>query len=165
LGLGILGLVAIFNPFTFDWGDRGAVAGNALLLLAAMLWAASIVHNRGHAWRSTPFQLAPWQALLAAALLTLAAVSLEGPPLISWNGRSIALLLFAGIPGTALAYWAAAVSSSELPASTTSLGLLGTPAVSVAVALLLLGETPTFPLVLALVLLIGGIAVGATGRA
>ena len=165
LGLGILGLVAIFNPFTFDWGDRGAVAGNALLLLAAMLWAASIVHNRGHAWRSTPFQLAPWQALLAAVLLTLAAVSIEGPPLVSWNGRSIALLLFAGIPGTALAYWAAAVSSSELPASTTSLGLLGTPAVSVAVALLLLGETPTFPLVLALVLLIGGIAVGATGRA
>ena len=157
------GSLAIFNPFTFDWGDRGAVAGNALLLLAAMLWAASIVHNRGHAWRSTPFQLAPWQALLAAVLLTLAAVSIEGVPLVSWNGRSIALLLFAGIPGTALAYWAAAVSSSELPASTTSLGLLGTPAVSVGVALLLLGEAPTFPLVLALALLIGGIAVGASG--
>src|SRR6185295_17085720 len=129
-----------------DWGDRGAVAGNALLLLAAMLWAASIVHNRGHAWRATPFQLAPWQALLAAALLTLAALSIEGPPVVSWNGHSLALLLFAGIPGTALAYWAAAVSSSELPASTTSLGLLGTPAVSVVVALLLLGEAPTFPL-------------------
>jgi len=163
LGLGILGLVVIFNPVTFDWGDRGAVAGNALLLLAAMLWAASIVHNRGHAWRATPFQLAPWQALLAAALLTLAALSIEGPPVVSWNGHSLALLLFAGIPGTALAYWAAAVSSSELPASTTSLGLLGTPAVSVAVALLLLGEAPTLPLLLALVLLIGGIAVGATG--
>jgi len=163
LGLGILGLVAIFNPFTFDWGDRGAVAGNALLLLAAMLWAASIVHNRGHAWRSTPFQLAPWQALLAAGLLTLAAVSIEGPPVVSWNGRAMALLLFAGIPGTALAYWAAAVSSSELPASTTALGLLGTPAVSVVVALLLLGEAPTLALMLALVALIGGIAVGATG--
>ena len=164
LGLGILGLVVIFNPFTFDWGDRGAVAGNALLLLAAMLWAASIVHNRGHAWRATPFQLAPWQALLAAALLTLAALSIEGPPVVSWNGHSLALLLFAGIPGTALAYWAAAVSSSELPASTTSLGLLGTPAVSCAVALLLLGEAPTLPLLLALALLIGGIAVGATGQ-
>jgi drug/metabolite transporter (DMT)-like permease len=163
LGLGILGLVAIFNPFTFNWGDRGAVAGNALLLLAAMLWAASIVHNRGHVWRSTPFQLAPWQALLAAVLLTLAAVGLEGPPTVPWNGEALALLLFAGIPGTALAYWAAAVSSSELPASTTSLGLLATPAVSVAVALVLLGEAPTFPLMLALLLLIAGIAVGATG--
>jgi drug/metabolite transporter (DMT)-like permease len=82
---------------------------------------------------------------------------------VTWNGEALALLLFAGIPGTALAYWAAAVSSSELPASTTSLGLLATPAVSVAVALVLLGEAPTIPLLLALLLLIAGIAVGATG--
>lgn len=163
LGIGILGLVAIFNPFTFDWSDRAAIAGNAILLLAAMLWAASIVHNRGHTWHSTPFQLAPWQALAAAALLTLAAYGIEGAPVVSWNGRAAALLLFAGIPGTALAYWAAAVSSSELPASTTSLGLLGTPAVSVGVALLLLGEEPTWPLLAALALLIGGICVGALG--
>jgi drug/metabolite transporter (DMT)-like permease len=164
LGIGILGLVAIFNPFSFDWSDRHAVFGNAALILAAMLWAASIVHNRGHLWRSTPFQLAPWQALLAAVLLTMAALVLEGPPVLSLDARAAALLAFAGIPGTALAYWAAAVSSSELPASTTALGLLGTPAVSVAVAMLLLGEEPTWSLVLALALLIAGIAVGASGR-
>jgi drug/metabolite transporter (DMT)-like permease len=163
LGLGILGLMAIFNPFTFQWGDPNAVLGNALLLLAAMLWAASIVHNRGHLWRSTPFQLAPWQALLAALLLTLAAWSIEGPPQVTWTWQALLLLLFAGIPGTAIAYWAAAVSSSELPAATTSLGLLATPAVSVAVALVLLGEAPSLSLLLALALLIGGIAVGATG--
>ncbi|HEU0158957.1 MAG TPA: DMT family transporter [Hyphomicrobiaceae bacterium] len=163
LGLGILGLLAIFNPFTFHWGDPNAVLGNALLLLAAMLWAASIVHNRGHLWRSTPFQLAPWQALLAALLLTLAAWSIEGPPQVTWTWQALLLLLFAGIPGTAIAYWAAAVSSSELPAATTSLGLLATPAVSVAVALVLLGEAPSLALLLALALLIGGIAVGATG--
>jgi drug/metabolite transporter (DMT)-like permease len=164
LGLGIVGLVAIFNPFSFDWSDRHAILGNALLILAAMLWAASIVHNRGHLWHSTPFQLAPWQALLAAVLLSLAAFVLEGPPVVSWDARAAGLLAFAGIPGTALAYWAAAVSSSELPASTTALGLLGTPAVSVTVAMLLLGEQPTWSLLLALGLLIAGIAVGASGR-
>jgi len=164
LAIGILGLVAIFNPFTFDWGDRRAVVGNAALLLAALLWAASIVHNRGHVWRSTPFQLAPWQALLAAVLLTLAALGIEGVPVVTWSPRALFLLLFAGIPGTALAYWAAAVSSSELPASTTSLGLLATPAVSVAVAMGLLGEEPTLSLLAALVLLMGGIAIGASGR-
>ena len=78
LGLGVLGLIVIFNPATFDWSNRGAVLGNAAILLAAMLWAASIVHNRGHAWRSTPFQLAPWQALLAAAILTLVALRVRG---------------------------------------------------------------------------------------
>lgn len=165
LGLGVLGLLVIFNPVTFDWSNGRAVAGNAALLVAAVLWAASIVHNRSHAWRSSPFQLAPWQALLAAAILVPVAFAIEGPPVVTWNARSVLLLLFAGIPGTALAYWAAAVSSSELPASTTSLGLLGTPAVSIVVAIGLLGEEPTVSLVIALALLLFGVAVGISGRA
>src|SRR5581483_3829397 len=163
LALGLFGLMVIFNPITFDWSNRVAVAGNAALLAAAMLWAASIVHNRSHAWRSTPFQLAPWQALLAAVILVPTAYALEGPPVVVWNPMSVTLLAFAGIPGTALAYWAAAVSSSELPASTTSLGLLGTPAVSILVAIVLLGEQPTPSLIVALALLLLGVGVGISG--
>jgi drug/metabolite transporter (DMT)-like permease len=163
LGLGILGLVVIFNPLAFDWSDGRAIAGNGALLVAAFLWGLSIVHNRAHAWQSTPLQLAPWQALLAAAILSAIAGLVEGAPAVDWNATSVALLLFAGIPGTALAYWAAAVSSSDLPASTTSLGLLGVPAVSVVVALLLLGEQPTLALIIALALILTGVAVGMLG--
>ena len=163
LGLGVLGLIVIFNPTTFDWSDRRAVLGNAAILLAAMLWGASIVHNRGHVWLSTPFQLAPWQAMLAAAILTLVALVFEGPPAMQWNAHSALLLLFAGIPGTALAYWAAAVSSSELPASTTSLGLMATPAVSIVIAMAMLGEQPTVPLIAALALILIGVGVGISG--
>ena len=71
------------------------------------------------------------------------------------------LVLYAGIPGTALAYWAAAVSSSELP----SLGLLATPAISILVAVFLLGEQPTVILMLALTLILTGMAVGISGPA
>jgi drug/metabolite transporter (DMT)-like permease len=165
LGMGLLGLAVIFNPLAFDWNDRIAIAGNASILLGAALWGASIVHNRGHLWRSSAFQLAPWQALLASLLLTLVALAVEGWPTIIWTREMVALLLFAGIPGTALAYWAAAVSSSELPASTTSVGLLATPAVSVAVSLLLLGEQPTWALLAALTLLIGGVIIGMSSTA
>ncbi len=154
LGLGILGLVVIFNPLTFDWSDGNAIFGNAALLVAALLWGLSIVHNRAHVWRATPFQLAPWQALLAAAILVGIAAAVEGVPAIDWNVRSVLLLLFAGIPGTALAYWAVAVASSSLPAATTSIGLLGTPAVSVIVSMVMLGEQPTVPLIVALVLIL-----------
>src|SRR5262245_15991608 len=165
LGLGVLGLMAIFNPLAFDWRDRSAVAGNAALLLGALLWAASIVHNRSHRWCSTPFQLAPWQALLAAAILLPVAIRFEGVLNVTWNTTSAAMLLYAGIPGTALAYWAAAVSSSELPASTTSLGLLAAPAISILVALFLLGEQPNLILMLALTLILIGMAVGMSGSA
>jgi len=163
LGLGILGLVVIFNPLTFDWSDRNAILGNAALLAGALLWGLSIVHNRAHVWRATPFQLAPWQALLAAAILVATAAALEGVPAIDWNVRSVLLLLFAGVPGTALAYWAVAVASSSLPASTTSIGLLGTPAVSVIVSMVMLGEQPTVPLIAALVLILAGVIVGMSG--
>jgi drug/metabolite transporter (DMT)-like permease len=163
LALGILGLMLIFNPLTFNWRDHAAVMGNGALLLAAVLWGLSIVHNRAHAWKATPFQLAPWQALMAAAILSGIAFLIEGWPHIDWDARSIALLLFAGVPGTALAYWAVAVASSELPAATTSLGLLGTPAVSVLVAMAMLGERPTVALIAALVLILAGVAIGMTG--
>lgn len=163
LGLGLLGLAVIFNPFTFDWTDGRAVFGNAALLAGALLWGLSIVHNRAHVWHATPFQLAPWQALLAAVILSGIAFLAEGVPEIDWNVRSVLLLLFAGIPGTALAYWAVAVASSSLPAATTSLGLLGTPAVSVIVSMLMLGERPTVALVVALLLILAGVAVGISG--
>ena len=164
LALGIFGLLVIFNPLTFNWNDRVAIAGNGLLLLGAVLWGVSIVHNRAHQWKASPFQLAPWQALMAAVILSGIAIVIEGVPRIDWNPRSIGLLLFAGVPGTALAYWAVAVASSDLPASTTSVGLLGTPAVSVVVATILLGEWPSIALIVALLLILTGVAIGLSGR-
>jgi len=160
LGLGVLGLIAIFNPAAFDWSDRGAVAGNAALLVAAALWASSIVHNRSHNWRSTPFQLAPWPALLATAILVPIAFVFEGLPNVTWNATSLAMLLYAGIPGTALAYWAVAMASRFLPAITTSLGLLATPVVSIVVAAVWLQELPTADVLAAMGLILGGIAIG-----
>jgi drug/metabolite transporter (DMT)-like permease len=55
------------------------------------------------------------------------------------------------------------MASMTLPAVTTSLGLLATPVVSVTVATLWLGEPLTLSLAAALVLVLGGIALGATG--
>src|SRR5262245_61127742 len=64
VAVGLLGLAVLFNPLTFDWTDRGAILGNGAILLAAFLWAGSILHIRGHDWRSTPFDLVPWEMLL-----------------------------------------------------------------------------------------------------
>jgi drug/metabolite transporter (DMT)-like permease len=46
---------------------------------------------------------------------------------------------------------------------TTSLGLLATPVVSVVVATLWLGEGLTLSLLAAIVLILGGVAIGGTG--
>jgi drug/metabolite transporter (DMT)-like permease len=161
--IGLLGLLVLFNPAAFDWSNREAVLGNGAIIVAALLWAASILHIRGHRWQSTPFDLVPWEMLLATAILMPLAVATSNAPNTEWNVRLVALLLYAGVPGTALAYWAIAVASRNLPAVTTSLGLLATPVVSVVIATIWLGETPTLPLLAAIVLILGGVAIGVTG--
>jgi drug/metabolite transporter (DMT)-like permease len=163
VAVGLLGLGALFNPLAFDWADRHAVLGNAAVLLAALLWAASILHIRGHRWQSTPFDLVPWEMLLATLIVTPLALASDGPPAPLWTTRLVVLLLYAGIPGTAVAYWATAMASRALPAVATSLGLLLTPVLSVVVATLWLGEPITLSLVAAIVLILGGVALGTTG--
>jgi drug/metabolite transporter (DMT)-like permease len=104
VGLGLLGLVVMFNPFAFDWGNRDGLIGNGLILLAAFCWAANILYVRAHKWIATPFQLLFWQTLLATSILSVLALLFDGPPQIDWNSKIVAAFLYGGIFGTALAY-------------------------------------------------------------
>jgi drug/metabolite transporter (DMT)-like permease len=160
--VGLLGLALLFNPLALDWTQRAVVLGNLAILAAALLWAGSILHIRGHPWQSTPFDLLPWETLLATLLLVPLAWLVEGPPAFEWTLPLAALFVYASGPGTALAYWASAMAGRALPAVTMSLGLLATPLVSIVAATLWLGERPTVSLLAASVLILGGVALGAT---
>ncbi|WP_335617511.1 DMT family transporter [Bordetella flabilis] len=162
VALGLSGLLLIFNPSTFDWHDGRAVWGNALVLLAALCWAASILYVRAHRWITPPFELVFWQALLATCLLVPLALVMEGVPRIDWHPRLMGLLLYGGVFGIAFAYWAVTTVNRILPATTTSLGLLGVPAFGLACSALTLGESIAPPLVAATVLILAGIVLGAT---
>ena len=162
--VGLLGLGTLFNPRALDWADGTAVLGNLAIVAAALLWAASILHLRGHRWHATPFDLVPWQSLIAAVVVTALALAVDGVPHAAWTPALVVMLLYAGVPATALAYWAMASAGRALPAVTTSLGLLVTPVLSVAIATWWLGERVTVWLVLAIVLVLGGAALGITGE-
>jgi len=140
--------------------DRHALAGTGLIMLAALCWAANIIYVRAHRWISSPFQLAFWQVALACAVLSATALAVDGVPHVAWTARLAGLLLFSGIVCTALAYWAMSVANRSLPAVTTSLGLLATPALGILSGGVLLGEPLEPSLLVALVLLLGGIAIG-----
>jgi drug/metabolite transporter (DMT)-like permease len=163
VAVGLLGLAVLFNPLAFDWSSRAAVLGNAAILAGALLWAANIVHVRGHRWRSTPFALLPWELLLTSVILLAISLAVEGILRVTWTPALTALLLYGGIPGSALPYWAIAMATRRLPAVTVSLGLLATPVVSVGVSTLWLREPLSGSLIAAVALIVGGIAIGATG--
>ncbi|MET3181900.1 UNVERIFIED_ORG: drug/metabolite transporter (DMT)-like permease [Variovorax guangxiensis] len=159
-GIGLAGLVLIFNPLNFDWHDRRAVAGNAAVLLAALCWAGSILYVRAHRWVTPPFELVFWHALLASCLLLPMAFALEGVPRIEWSPALVSQLLYGGVFGIALASWAMTTINRALPATTTSLGLLGVPVIGIVCSAVSLGECIGTALVGALVLILGGIALG-----
>jgi drug/metabolite transporter (DMT)-like permease len=161
--IGLAGLVTLFNPLALDWSDRDIVLGNLAILAGALLWAVSILHIRAHRWVSTPFALIPWETLLATALLVPIALATAAPAPGEWTPSFVVLLLYLGIVGTAIAYWATATASRHLPAVTTSLGLLATPVVSVITATLWLAEPLTPSLVVAILLVLGGVAIGSAG--
>ena len=160
VAMGLAGLGMIFSPGALDWGDRRALIGTGLIMLAAFCWAANIVYVRAHRWVSSPFQLVFWQATLAFVVLSLSALLLEGAPQVSWTPKLMGLLLFSGIVCTALAHWAMSVVNRSLPAITTSIGLLATPAFGLVSGIAILGEPVELSLLLALALLIGGVSVG-----
>jgi drug/metabolite transporter (DMT)-like permease len=160
VALGVAGLLVMFNPLGFDWHNRDGLIGNAVLLLAALLWAASILHIRAHRWKAAPFDLIPWEMALATLILCAGAMAVDGWPAVAWTPTLIGLVLYSALPGTALAFWAAAVASQNLPAVTTSLGLLAAPVIGIAASAVTLGEAPTPTLLVAVAMIIGGIAIG-----
>jgi drug/metabolite transporter (DMT)-like permease len=126
-------------------------------VLAAVLWAASILHIRAHRWPAAPFDLIPWEMALATLLVGIVALAVDGGPNTQWTPNLVWLLLYSALPGSALAFWGAAVAAQNLPAVTTSLGLLAAPVIGIAASAVAFSETPTPTLLAAVVLIIGGI--------
>ncbi|QRF62537.1 DMT family transporter [Variovorax paradoxus] len=164
LGLGVAGLLVLLQPAAVDWRDAGVVRGHGLILLAAACWAACIVYGRAHRWTTPPFQLLPWQMLLASSAQLVLALAIEGVPRIAWSMELVALLGYSNLIGTVLACWAMNTVNRDLPASVTSMGLLGVPVVGLLAADLALGERPDGALLLATGLIVAGIAIGTSVR-
>lgn len=158
IACGLTGLVVLLNPATFDWSNSDTLVGHGILLVTAMGAAAAIIHIRAHAWVGTPFQLAPWQLLLAAVLIAALASAFEDVSDIRWSTATVAVLAYNGLLATAFCFWASVVVVRSLPAITSSLGFLGVPLMGVFLSTILLGEALTATLLGGLVLIIGGLA-------
>lgn len=157
LGLGLAGLILLFEPGSFDWSNTEALWGNALLLTGAFLWGLAILHVRGHRWQATALELAPWQLLLGALPLLAVALIVEGPSAIDWSPESLAVLAYNGPIASGFCYWAAVTVTRRLSALTASLAFLAVPVMGLASAALALGERPDLSLVLGFVLILGGL--------
>ena len=159
VGIGLLGVLTIAAPAL----QRGSqqVAAYAMLLAASAAWAISIVVVRGHRFDASPLALAPWQMLIAAALLCPVAIIVEGRP-HAIGARGIASLAYVGPVATAFAYWAVVEAGRAFRATTISMALLATPGLGLLISALTLHETVTTPLIAGIILVAAGIRLAVT---
>jgi len=102
--IGFAGLVLFMNPALIDWTDPRAVAGNLLLLLAAICWAAGSCLYQRHPWQSNFWAQTFWQLAVGAVTIIALAVVLEPDWSVDWSPGFVAILVYNWVVTTALGY-------------------------------------------------------------
>lgn len=158
LALGLGGIVTLFNPFGFDWRNEAALAGNAMLLGAAFLWAITIVHIKTHRFALTPLQLAPWQMIIGTLPVAVLAFVWEDP-LALWPSANLWLTLaYNGPLATAFTLWAWTTVTRALPAITTAMASLAVPVVGALSSMVVLNEAIGTTNIVGFALILAGLA-------
>jgi drug/metabolite transporter (DMT)-like permease len=143
LSVGIFGILVLVEPWRAEL-DLEIAGGYGLLLLAAVFHAATAVHVRAHHWIASPLSLLPWQLLLAAIPVTVAAVLVEGAPRVVWTAQLVAIVVYQGVLATGFAMWAQLTVLRRLPAVPTNLTLMLVPVVGLLSSALIVDEALTW---------------------
>jgi drug/metabolite transporter (DMT)-like permease len=103
--VGFAGLVVFMNPALVDWSDPREIAGNLLLLLAAICWAlGSCLYGR-RLWRSGFWAQTFWQLAAGAVTIVIPALALEPDWSVRWAPGFTAILVYNWTVTTALGYF------------------------------------------------------------
>lgn len=120
--LGITGLVILISPWELHWKDMHVIFGSAMLLLASLCWAISMLCARYMRWSKSPLELIPWQLLVGAIPMVIYAFINEPIINVTWSPTLFFALIYTGILVTGISYWSGVVINKELPTILVSLG-------------------------------------------
>lgn len=143
VGLGLAGLLTVFNPLSIDWSNHDVFIGGGLIMLGTILWTAGLVHVRRHHWHGDVLSLIPWQLLTSVLALLPLALLLESPSQIDWEPSFVWMLVFSGAIASGICVAAQVAAIRSLPAVSLSLSSASVPAVGMLAAVWFLHEIPT----------------------
>jgi drug/metabolite transporter (DMT)-like permease len=164
LALGFAGTVLIFTP----WESAGEIAswGGLACLGASASYGVSYVYmGRYLTNRGIPSIVLSASQLAAGALLTALALPFSGLVAPTWRWDAVASLIILGMLGTGVAYvlnYRLIADEGPTAASTTTYLL---PIVAVVLGFLVVDEPVTWPMVVGMVLVLGGVFLAQRRRA
>jgi drug/metabolite transporter (DMT)-like permease len=156
--LGFAGLVLFMNPQLVAWSNPRALAGNGLLLLAALAWALGSCLYRRRLWRSSVWSQTFWQ--LAVSIVVVAAVatipgSVDRP--IRWSLGLVEILAYNWVVTTALGYFLWSKVLTMMPAAVAGQVLALTPIGGFLLSIAMFGGAVDGETVASIVLIVAGI--------
>lgn len=155
--LGFLGLVLFMNPGLVDWESARVLAGNALLLGAAICWAAGSCFYRLRAWRSPFWAQTFWQLAISTVIIAAIAIPVAAGVPIRWSMRLVLILAYNWIVTTALGYFLWNKVLAVLPAAVAGQVTALTPVFGFLLATAIFGGAITIDVVAAIALIAAGI--------
>jgi O-acetylserine/cysteine efflux transporter len=160
-GMGLAGVAVLMNPWAIDWRSAHVLIGNGFLLLAGLSWSVAIIVTRAARPSMSLFELMPWCFALASVLL-LPLVWWRAPDGTLCNGSECWLsLAYIGFVAGPIGTWCVVEATAKLPAMVSSVGFLSTPAVSLILANVFLGEPITADLIGGSALIMAGVGAAA----
>lgn len=157
--IGFAGLVLFMNPGLVDWGDPRVLAGNGLLIVAAILWALASCLYRRRAFRSPFWVQTFWQLAVSLPPAIAAAAVAPVPGAIHWSPDVVVILVYNCVVTTALGYFFWSKVLSMMPAVMAGQVLTLTPVGGFVLSLMMFGGTLTLDVLLSIALIIAGIFV------
>ena len=167
IGLGLLGIVVLIGPNALS-GLGGSLAGQLMVTGAAVSYAIGAILSRSYLrasrQRAVPPQLraleiVTGQYAATAVLLILLAFTVEDPLALHPSLRSITALLISALPVSLTAVLVYYYLIDAIGASFSALSIYIIPIAGVLMGALLLGEPITPQVIIALVLILLGVAI------
>lgn len=141
VGLGLIGTLCILGWDAISVQSRDIIYGEALIILAAVCWAASNILNRKKLSNEHPFIVNGYQLFYGAVILVILAYISEGAFKVDWNYHSVFIVLFTGIVASAINFsiWFYLINSYDINITTSSSLLV--PVVGIVLDWFILGTT------------------------
>ncbi|MCU1230891.1 MAG: yedA [Acidobacteria bacterium] len=127
-------------------------------------WNIGALRSKLRPANAGPLAVATIQMLSGGIVLTIAALATGGFSRLAFSQRSLAALLYLMVFGSVIAYSAFLYALARIRASKLALYAYVNPAVAVVVGWLLLHESITARMILAMLIILGGVAVAQSDR-
>ncbi|MBK5259378.1 MAG: EamA family transporter [Thermoanaerobaculia bacterium] len=136
----------------------GFIAGAIAIQIGSIAWQLGSIRGKYHVARVPLMTSASLQMLFGGAIVGIVAVAIGEPARFSVNPRTLGALIYLTIFGSIIAYSAYVYALAHLPTTKMSLYAYINPVVAVILGRLILNESLTWVSVLAMCVILAGVA-------